>query len=86
MLPSQGYPMFLELLSLNMPAHGKMWFVNSKLTVLAVEVNGIESSGLAIGTTPRFDRFLEGFEGLSRMQRMAAVDVSTIAIKKLTCN
>lgn len=52
MLPSQGYPMFLELLSLNMPAHGKMWFVNSKLTVLAVEVNGIESSGLAIETTP----------------------------------
>jgi hypothetical protein len=78
--------MFLKLLSLFAPVYESLKDYRLRLPILGVEVNGIESSGLAIEMPTGFNTFLERLEGFGGMKRVTAIDISAIAIKEFSGN
>lgn len=78
--------MFLKLLSLFAPVCERLKVSRLRLPILGVQVDGIESSGLAIEMPTGFNTFLERLECLGGMKRVTAVDISAIAIKEFSGN
>lgn len=78
--------MFLKLLSLFAPVYERLKYCRLVLPILGVQVNGIESSGLAIEMPTGFNTFLERLECFGGMKRVTAVDISAIAVKEFPGN